>query len=645
MGNLDQSKLTAALRTPLGDNVLVIKSFTGSEGLGEPFVFEIEALSEEENIDFDRALGQPCSIKLKTYDNKERFFSGILVNAQWTGTEPGGDKHYSTYSLVLRPWFWLLNHSADCRIFHNKYVSDIIEAVFNGLGFSSGKDYRFQITADCNPYFNYFVQYRESDYAFVSRLMEEFGIYYYFEHRDDGQHTMVLVDTATNHDVLLPDIQYNTQVQGHNRAEQHLTSWVSDRRFCTGEFELNDYNYLHPTAQMRASKPTTERYSRSLLKVFDYPGGYYTQEWGEYFAKIRLEAEQALDRRRNALGDAPSLFPGAMVTLQGHPVKAENKKYLVVRANHRFGTQSFVAGGGQGGSYSGGYQLMTSDRQFRMLPLTPKPRIDGIQTAKVVGKQGEDDEDISTDEHGRIWVQFYWDRGYPLADNEEDRKPKKSCPVRVAQPWAGLRWGHQFIPRTGMEVVVEFEEGDPNRPLVTGCVYNGDNKVTYKLPDQKTQSGLKSESTKGLSGYNEFMFEDKKDQEFIRMHAEKDLKVMVQDSETRTIGNNRETTLKGGNDDLVLEKGDRFVACKHGSHTTYAENAMVVESDHEVIQFVIDQGVTAIDMTGRQLAMNSSEVEITAPMVRIMGNVQIYGNLMVVGQVVSLSAVVGGRPV
>lgn len=632
MGNLDQSSSTAALKTPLGENALVLKNFTGSEGLGEPFGFEIEALSEEENIDFDKALGQACSIKLKTYDNKERFFCGILVNAQWAGEESGGEKNYSRYSLLLRPWFWLLNHSANCRIFLDKNVKEIIEKVFTDLGFSSGRDFKFRTTANYET-IGYCVQYRESDYAFVSRLMEQYGIYYYFEHKD-AQHTMVLADSRTSHSVIseLPKIKYNAQVAGYSRAEQHLTSWVSDRRFCTGTIELNDYDYLKPPKQLRASKETSEHYARSRWEVYDYPGKYDEQDKGKQFAQIRLEAEQALDRRRSAQGDAPSLFAGGLVTLQSHPANAENREYLVVRVNHRFGTQSFGAGGGQGGSYSGAYQFITSDRPFRMLSLTPKPRIHGVQTAKVVAKKGEEAEEISTDEHGRIWVQFYW-----------DREPKKSCPIRVSQPWAGKQWGHQFIPRIGMEVVVEFLEGDPDRPLVTGCVYNGDNKYPFDLPAHKNDSGVKSDSTKGHQGYNLIAFDDTKGNETLFLRAEKDYQVEVGDTERRVIHKgDRLTWLEKGNDKLIIKEGVRDIHVKQ-IHQTRGDGAVRVFSNGEVSSGVGagDKAVTSIRLFMDEIDLKApSSIELTAGLIRITGNVQIIGMLSVLG-----AATVGGRPI
>jgi type VI secretion system secreted protein VgrG len=619
MGQLDQANRAAALKTSLGDNALVLKSFTGTEGLGEPFELSIEALSEQENINFDHALGQACSIRLKTYGQKERFFTGILTNAQWVGSEVGGQQTHYRYHLVLRPWFWLLNHSGTCRIFLGKNVKQIIEKVFNDLGFSSGRDFRFGTTAKYDA-IKYCVQYRESDFAFVSRLMEQWGIYYYFEHQDK-QHTMVLADSPTSHSPIpeLPELNFHIQTGGYSRVEQQIDSWVSDRRFCTGTFALNDYDYLQPTKVLRASKETSERYARALWEIYDYPGNYDEQSKGEQFAQIRLEAEQALDRRRDASGDAPSLFPGGLVKLNKHPTSKENGDYLVVRAMHHFGVQSYGSvGSSEAASYNGSYQFLPKDRPFRMLPLTPKPRIHGIQTAKVVGKEGDDKEEISTDEHGHIWVQFYW-----------DREPQKSCPIRVSQSWASKQWGEQFIPRIGMEVVVEFLEGDPDRPLVTGCVYNGDNKHPYKLPDHKTQSGLKSDSTKGHNGYNEFMFEDKKGDELIRMHAQKDHEVTVLHSETRTIGQDRGTTLKKGDDKLTLEKGDRLIKITSGSQMTTAEKGIGLLSQKSIVQVVADEEITSLQLDTYAITMKApASVEINAPTVVVVGNLIVTGGIV-----------------
>jgi len=295
------------------------------------------------------------------------------------------------YTLVLRPWFWLLAHRADCRIFLDENVKDIIQKVFTDAGFSSGTDFKFRTTGNYDK-IKYCVQYRETDFAFVSRLMEQYGIYYYFEHQD-GQHTMVLADSRASHSAVpdLPQVKYHIQTEAYRRVEQQIDSWVSDRRFCTGKIEFNDYDYLKPPKQLRAPKEASEKYKRSRFEVYDYPGKYDEQDKGKHFAQFRLEAEQAMDRRRYAGGDAPSLFAGGLVTLEKHPTSAENREYLLVRVSHSFGTQVYGSTQSQSGAaYHGHCEFLASDRPFRSLPLTPKPRIYGIQTAKVVGKKGED---------------------------------------------------------------------------------------------------------------------------------------------------------------------------------------------------------------------------------------------------------------
>jgi type VI secretion system secreted protein VgrG len=629
MGQLNQANHLGALKTPLGDDVLVLKSFSGDEELGQSFEFHIEALSEQENIDFDKALGQACTIRLKTYEQKQRFFCGILTNAQWIGSEVGAQQNYFQYRLVLRSWFWLLLHRANCQIFLDKNVKDIIQKVFTDAGFSSGTDFKFRTTGNYDK-IKYCVQYRESDFAFVSRLMEQYGIYYYFEHQD-GQHTMVLADSRASHSAVkdLPQVKYHFQTQAYRRVEQQIDSWISDRRFCTGKIEFNDYDYLKPPKQLRASKEASENYTRSRFEVYDYPGKYDEQDKGKQLAQFRLEAEQCTDRRRSAGGDAPSLFAGGLVRLEKHPASDENKEYLVVRASHSYGVQFYgsaqapdVAG------YHGDYQFLPTDRPFRSLPVTPKPRICGIQTAKVVAKKGEDGEEISTDEHGHIWVQFYW-----------DREPQKSCPIRVSQSWASKQWGEQFIPRIGMEVVIEFLEGDPDRPLVTGCVYNGDNKVPYELPDHKTQSGLKSDSSKGHNGYNEFMFEDKKGDELVRMHAQRDHDVTVRNSETWTIGEaftppqgsaSRTTTLENGDDSLTIKKGSRSVEISLGGQSTHALSSISTASDLQIGHAVgPGSGLTSQTLMIPGIFMKAlALVEIDAPMVIIKGALWVQGGIV-----------------
>src|SRR5262245_2329219 len=560
MTKISQTGRVAELRTPLGKDVLVLGNFSGTEGLGELFEFQIEALSEIQSIDFDKVLGQSCTVELKVYEGQERMFNGILTQAQCVGSA----FELGRYRLTLRPWFWLLGHKADCRIFLNKKVTEILREVFTRAGFN---DFEFR-TTEAYDEIPYCVQYRETDLAFCSRLMEQYGIYYFFEH-SDGKHDMILADARSSHraNPHLPTLPFIPRGNSERYFGQHVCDWISDRRVRAGKVEFNDYDYLKPPKRLRAPSEANEQYAHSKLEIYDYPGKYDKQDEGRKLSKIRLEAEQSLDHRRFADGDAGSVFPGSLVTLQQHPVASENREYLAVRAGHRLSSGDFRSnvGGGAGQLYFGFFELQPSDRPFRSLPLTPKPRIYGIQTAKVVGRKGQEGEEISTDENGHVWVQFHW-----------DREPQKSCPVRVAQPWAGRRWGHQFLPRIGMEVVVEFLEGDPDRPLVTGSVYNGDNKVPYELPANKTQSGVKSDSSKGHDGYNEFMFEDKKGDELVRLHAQKNHQVIVladQDGsvggdQTWTVGNDRSWTIEKGDDTIVVDAGSQRISIAQEQHVT-----------------------------------------------------------------------------
>ena len=566
---LSQTNRVAELTTPLGKDVLVLTGFSGNEGLGELFEYRIEALGHEGNLDFDKAIGKNCQVKLKAYEGRVRIFNGVLTRTRWTGIRDT----FHSYKMVLRPWFWLLGHQANCRIFLNKTVLDIIKDVFTSAGFS---DFEFRTTGEYIQ-IEYCVQYRETDLAFCLRLMEQYGVYYFFEH-SDGKHTLILADSLASHkqNEILPKVPYIPLYGAELRLEPHLFDWDVERLFRTGKVEFNDYDYLNPNKNLKAPRQANARYSHGHMEVYDYhPEKYDEQGHGRDLASVRLESEHAVDHRRHIEGDAAPLFPGSLVDVERHPIASENRDYLVVRSSHRFSEEYYRSGSASaaGQAYHGAYQFLPSDHPFRMPQVTPKPKIYGIQTAKVVGKEGEENEEISTDRLGRIWVRFHW-----------DREPSLTCPIRVAQLWAGNKWGAIFIPRVGMEVVVDFLEGDPDKPLVTGCVYNGDWGVPWDLPAKKTWSGIRTDSSRGHDGHNSLLFCDEKGHERVGLRAEKNLTLKVRDAESAEIGEaftgdggqaSRAVTLRNGDDSLNVQAGNQTIAIAQNQKVQVGESIII----------------------------------------------------------------------
>jgi type VI secretion system secreted protein VgrG len=620
---LKQDGRIGGLTTPLSpdgeSDPLALVRFEGSEGVSELFNFTVEAISTNPAVNFDRALGEPCTVKIKT-KGPDRVFNGILVAAQATG--PRHEDFYG-YRLTLRPWLWLHTRTTDCRIFQNKTAPQIIEEVFKERGFG---EFEARIDNEGSfPKLEYCVQYRESDFNFVSRLMEKEGLFYFFEHHD-GKHVLVL----TNANSKLHDLEghetINFNVVGSHSVgtDETINHWTSARQIRSGVFELNDYNYETPNAKMIANQRGTESYKRSDMEIYDYPGNYKDAGVGDRYAKIALESEQAQDHRRYGDGFAISLQPGGLTTLKALPVTsdlkkfqpadAEFQKYIVVRAIHSYGTQEYGSRSGHSSheTFHGNYEFQPADRPFRAPLVTPKPRIFGVQTAVVVDKNAKgrvdsSPEEIEVEKLTEVYVSFYWDR--------RKHDEKRSVKLRVAQVWSGKNWGGQFIPRIGMEVVVEFLDGDPDRPLIVGCVYNNENQPPYTLPDHKTQSGIKSNSSKGGGGYNELMFEDKKGSEKIRMHAQNDHEIIVLHDTSRSIGHNLDTTVHNAETRTI---GDKFKQPTGGvSHKTTIKNGDVelkVESGtlkYEAklkMEFIVGPSKITIDPTG---------ITLDAPMINI----------------------------
>ena len=514
MSDLSQEGRIGELTTPAGQNTFVLNRFEGTEGLGQLFEYRIGALSLQENFNLDSQIGRNCNVRIKTVDGLDRHFNGVLTEANYTGGQFG----LFGYQLVLRPWLHLLSRTSDCRIFSNMKPNKIITKVFTDRGFT---DFREKLQGEY-PTLEYTVQYRETDLNFVCRLMEKYGIYYYFEH-SQSKHELVLCDAPGCHDKIpsMKPVPLLPSTVETRRDRQQFDSWSTARALQTGKDALNDYFYEKPGLDLLAKADKHGSYEHSTLETYDYPGGYNNKGDGEKWAKVRVEAAQAQDDHRIAVGSAPSLFPGGKFSHENNPARAENKDYLVLRCTHSFVDQTYISGGGAPVAYAGTYELMDSSRQFRSLLTTRRSVVVGWQSALVVGKQGEE---IDVDKQGRILVQFYW-----------DRKKDNSRRIRVAQFWAGKTRGAWFCPRIGDEVLVHYEDGDPDRPMVVGSVYNGENTVPTTLPDKQTHSGILTKSSKNSDGYNMLMFDDTAGKERVKLRSQKDLMFKALNNEQRDI--------------------------------------------------------------------------------------------------------------
>src|SRR5215216_186796 len=628
-GQLEQRKRVGRLDTPLGENVLVVARLDATEGLSELSEYRVEALSERPNIDFNELLGKNCTVTIESF-GKKRLFDGLVVEAQAVGVR----ETLFVYRLVLRPALWLLARRAKSKIYKQKSVPDIIKEVTKEYGIGIEEKLTKSYSA-----LEYCVQYRETDLAFVCRLMELYGIYYYFRH-EPKNHKVVLADAKSSHESG-PTIDYNPDMIATHAGEEVITHLTSERRIRSGKVELKAYDYTKVNPVV-GTKNAAESYNHSKLELSDYQFRSWdhknTSAYSD-FATARLEAEQALDHRRHFTGSAGSLCPGNKFNLSRHP--HESGEYLVVRCSHTFVTEHYRSGASaiSDQAYYGNYEVLKADQQFRAPIVTPKALVDGPQTAEVTGS-GE----IDVDELGRIQVKFFWE------GQEISRR------VRVAQLWSANKWGSQFIPRVGMEVLVIFEEGDPDHPLVIGTVYNGKNKYPYDLPGNKTQSGLKSNSSPGGNGYNEFMFEDKKGGEIIRMHAEKDHEVTILNKETTTIGErfmppkgsaSREHTLKNGDDNLTIQMGDQNlkislgdqnVTISVGSQKTFVMQTIsttsMISNTTTVAPSTIAISPASISVTSPVINLTGmATINLTAPIINITGVVNLTGMLNITGGV------------
>ncbi|MBI5017318.1 MAG: type VI secretion system tip protein VgrG [Deltaproteobacteria bacterium] len=547
----------ADVKSPLGPNALLLRRMVARESLGRLFEFELDLLSRDESLSFDDVLGQEMAVSVELPGGARRPFHGVVSQFAQTGRVGS----YAAYRAVLRPWLWFLTRAADCRIFQEKTVPDIIKEVFRTHGFT---DFDQTLNGSYRTW-DYCVQYRETDFDFVSRLMEHEGIYYFFKH-EAAKHTLVLADSYSSHSTIpgYETVPYYPPSENAVRETDHVFEWNVARELQPGAVALTDFDFEKPRAGLATKSSVQRKHAQAAFEVYDYPGDYLTTAHGDAYARARVEELQAQFELATGRGTARGVTAGGLFRLTDYPRQDQNREYLIVSASHQVTSEEYETGGGSGAgpSYACTFSAIQSRQAYRSPRVTPKPVVQGPQTAIVVGKAGEE---IWTDKYGRVKVQFHWDR-------EGKNDEKSSCWVRVAQVWAGKNWGAMHIPRIGQEVIVDFLEGDPDRPIVTGRVYNADEMPPYELPANQTQSGIKSRSTKqgGTENFNEIRFEDKKGEELLTIHAEKNQDISVENDETHSVGHDRKKTV--GNDETTDVKANRTESVGKNESITIGEN-------------------------------------------------------------------------
>ena len=524
---------------------LKVLEFTAREAVSSPFEVHL-ALASEDEIAFDEVIGKEALLGIAGAE-AERFFHGIVCAFGLTGARG----RFSLYRAQVVPTLWLLDLSQDLRIFQNLDVPQIVSRMLDDAALTADR-YAFRLQGRYQPR-EYCVQYRETGLAFISRLLEEEGIFYFFEHSED-KHLLVFGDSPVNYQPIAGETHLIYHASDALVPEgEAVTGFALSSRIVSGRYAQNDFNFEQPTVNLTTAKAGE---AFKALEVYDYPGHYRDEATGKRLADIRLQQGQLSREQASGASVCPRLTPGFTFTLSDHASERLNREYLLTALTHE-ATQAQeieeLAGEGET-RYTNRFECLPSSVGLRPVLKTPRPVVEGPQTAIVVGPA---DEEIYTDRYGRVKVQFHWDR-------EGGRNENSSCWIRVASGMAGGSYGQIFTPRVGQEVVVDFLEGDPDRPLITGRVYNADNPPPYPLPEEKTKSTIKSGSSKGGEGFNEIRFEDKKGDEELFIHAEKDLDERIKDSRRTWVGN----------DDHLVVKRDRVENVERDRHLLVKQDAI-----------------------------------------------------------------------
>jgi len=611
--SLTQAGRHIRVNTSLGEDALFLESFEGDERVSGLFRFELGLLTEDPSFSMDSLLNQPVVVSITLHDDSDRNFHGIINHIEEVETRSEGA---TLYRATMVPWTWLLTLFTDCRIFQNMAVPDIVQKVFKDRGFT---DYTSRTTGTY-PTREYCVQYRETDFNFISRLLEDEGIFYFFEH-DNDKHTLVLADQPTA-SVACPGqstLAYDT-VPGLWHDEDVLLSLRRAKYIRVGKVTENDYDFTKPKTSLDANLDASPRPG----EFYEYPGNYTTKDDGSRYARVRLEEQEVKLLTVSAETNCRALCPGYQFTLTGYWKEDANQAYSILAVHHKAASNSYISHERQQAfDYRNTIEVIPQSTPYHPPRTSRRPFIQGAQTAVVVGKSGEE---IWVDQYGRVKVQFFWDRAGNMDENS-------SCWIRVAQIWAGKGWGAIFTPRIGQEVIVDFLEGDPDRPIITGRVYNADQTVPYPLPDEQTKSTIKSMSSQGGGGFNEIRLEDKAGSEQVFIFGQKDQDIRIQNDVREWVGEDRNLY-------VTRDRKDQIGRDDHGDIAR--DHIEKIGRDHHLTV----SGKEAISITGsHSLTVQGDVIEAFQgnQTTQVTQNLYIKGMQVVIEALTGMTLVVGGN--
>lgn len=581
MQKATQDKNSIKIDTPLGKDALILTRFVFREALSQLFSVKAEVYGNGQSVSPDELIGKEVTITLELGKKKQRYIHAVVADVTALGTRATKDSagaEHRDYSLHLVASAWYMQHRVNSRIFRAKNVLKIVEKIAGEHGVKIDVTSKIQ---GSYPDYDFKVQYEESDLAFVQRLLQQEGIFYYFDH-SQSSHKLILADKATAYE---PCAESSVKYFNGSLSESHIHHWQRALVMAPGKYVQRGYDLKKPKAL-----PTAEANKGKLVsghasyEVFNYDAESEFHPRGKSIAGLRLDALQRDIERRKGASNCRTFSIGKTFTLSEHEDKAEaGKQYVLTEVVL---TAAIASQSGASKSVeqqiSNSFYCVPKEVAYRPQLTIAKPLISGVQSATVTCKGGEE---ISVDALGRVTVKFHWDRS-DITDNES------SCPIRVSQNWAGKNWGAFFFPRRDQEVLVEFLNGDPDQPIIIGAVYNSDNMPPYTLPDDKTQSGIKTRSSKGggAANFNELRFEDKKGEELLYLHAEKDFELQVENNQTDMVGKDRLTTVKGNDTETVNKDRKNTV---DGSDTLKVGKKLVINAGDAI---TIKTGAASISM-------------------------------------------------